>query len=121
MASPPVALAVERKQDGTFLGVITIEPSATAGEAEFSLWLGRPYWSQGYATEAGRRLLDWAFDEAGVARVEACAFLDNRASMRVQEKLGMTSLGQAVRAAPARCCGGRQAEVRELRREDRLR
>lgn len=118
---PPFVFVVERKHDGAFLGVISLEPAPGGGEAEFALWLGRPFWNQGYATEAGRRLFDWAFEEAEIVRIEACAFLDNRASMRVQEKLGMTSLGRAIRAAPARCCGGREAEVRALRREDRPR
>jgi RimJ/RimL family protein N-acetyltransferase len=43
----------------------------------------------GYATEAAWRLLEWAFDQPGVARVVARAFPDNLASLKVLEHLGM--------------------------------
>jgi RimJ/RimL family protein N-acetyltransferase len=46
-------------------------------------------WGRGYATEAARAVLRWAFEEAGLPRVYAGADAPNAASFRVMEKLGM--------------------------------
>ena len=42
----------------------------------------------GYASEAVRRLVRWAFDQGGVRRVIAETFPDLKASIRVMEKNG---------------------------------
>lgn len=56
-------------------------------------------WGRGYATEAARTLLVWAFRETGLTRIFAGADPPNRASARVLEKLGMRPAG--TRATPA--------------------
>ena len=48
----------------------------------------RPYWGQGYATEAARALIDHAFGDLGLDRLEADARVSNPASRRVLEKCG---------------------------------
>jgi RimJ/RimL family protein N-acetyltransferase len=60
---------------------------------ELAYWIGRPYWGQGYATEAGARVVAYAFEEHGLNRVMAKAMRRNRASTRVMEKLGMVHEG----------------------------
>lgn len=45
---------------------------------------------RGYAAEAGRLLIDYAFAELRLARIVATTEYDNLASQRVMEKLGMT-------------------------------
>lgn len=47
-------------------------------------------WGKGYATEAARRVLAFAFTELGAHRVTAFCHADNAASERVMQKLGMT-------------------------------
>jgi GNAT superfamily N-acetyltransferase len=54
------------------------------------------YWSispsyqrRGFATEAGRALVDWAFSVLHLGRIIATTRYDNTASIRVMEKLGM--------------------------------
>jgi hypothetical protein len=54
------------------------------------------YWSispghqgRGFATEAGRALVDWAFSALGLGRIIATTRYDNAASIRVMEKIGM--------------------------------
>jgi ribosomal-protein-alanine N-acetyltransferase len=44
---------------------------------------------QGYATEATRALIDYAFSELGVRRIVATTTYDNAASMGVMRKVGM--------------------------------
>jgi ribosomal-protein-alanine N-acetyltransferase len=53
---------------------------------------------RGYATEAGRELMRFAFEERGVARVLADCFESNSANRRVFSKLGM----RPVSALPLR-------------------
>jgi ribosomal-protein-alanine N-acetyltransferase len=49
--------------------------------------------NRGYATEAARALVAWAFEQAGVRRVIAHCDQDNFASHRVVEKAGLTQYG----------------------------
>lgn len=51
--------------------------------------IGQPWWGQGYATEAARAAITDVFEVHGVAEVVAVTAVDNRASIRVMEKLGM--------------------------------
>ena len=50
-------------------------------------------WGKGYATEAARRLLDYAFIELNAHRVVAFCHVSNAASERVMCKLGMKQDG----------------------------
>lgn len=51
-------------------------------------WLGRPYWGQGYMTEAASVVLDWFFATSGLHAIRSGALVDNPMSMNVLEKLG---------------------------------
>jgi RimJ/RimL family protein N-acetyltransferase len=55
---------------------------------EIGYWLGVPYWRNGYATEAARAVIDHAFEDLGLERLEAGARVSNPASRRVLEKCG---------------------------------
>lgn len=81
-------------RDGPLMGAIglTIEP--TDQHAELGYWIGRPYWNQGYCTEAGRAVLTFAFDRLGLRRIYAHYMARNPASGRVMEKLGMQPEGR---------------------------
>jgi RimJ/RimL family protein N-acetyltransferase len=62
-------------------------------ELEFGYWIGRPYWGQGIATEAGRAVLAYARDSLRLPRLVAGHFTDNPASGRVLQKLGFRPTG----------------------------
>ncbi|MBX9813607.1 MAG: GNAT family N-acetyltransferase [Sphingomonas sp.] len=68
------------------------------GEAapELGYWLTPSAWGRGYATEAGRAVLDMARHALGLKRVESSYFIDNIASARVQAKLGFRPLGRVI-------------------------
>jgi RimJ/RimL family protein N-acetyltransferase len=55
---------------------------------EIGYWLGAPYWGRGYATEAARAVIDHAFEDLGLERLESGARVSNPASRRVLEKCG---------------------------------
>lgn len=56
--------------------------------AKLGYCLAERAWGHGYATEAGRALLAWAFDTMPLNRVQAECDTRNAASARVLEKLG---------------------------------
>ena len=60
---------------------------------EIGYWLGVPFWSQGYATEAARAVIDHAFDDLGYDAVAGGARVSNPASRRVLEKCGFQWTG----------------------------
>lgn len=80
--------AVERKSDGAFLGRVgLINPEGWPG-LEVGWTLGRPYWGKGYATEAARAALHYAFLTQPVEKMISCIHPDNRASQAVAARLG---------------------------------
>lgn len=85
--------AVERKLDGAFLGFVGLNvPPWTAPFTpcvEIGWRLARSYWGQGYATEAARAALDFAFGPLGRDEIVALTIPGNRRSRAVMERLGM--------------------------------
>jgi ribosomal-protein-alanine N-acetyltransferase len=67
------------------LGRLEIDPS----EIEVYYGLGRPYWGQGFATEAAAAMMDYGFREWELDRIVAIVFPENVASKKVLEKIGM--------------------------------
>jgi [ribosomal protein S5]-alanine N-acetyltransferase len=67
-------------------------PSAE-GEVELGYGVHPDFRNRGYATEAARALVAWAFEQPGVERVIAHCVRDNMASHRVVEKAGLTQRG----------------------------
>lgn len=61
--------------------------------AEVGYVLNPEYWGRGIAVEAVRRVMDFAFMELNVHRVEAKYIIGNDSSRRVMEKCGMTFEG----------------------------
>ncbi|MDE3027012.1 MAG: GNAT family N-acetyltransferase [Paracoccaceae bacterium] len=84
--------AVERREDGAFLGMAGLARFAGAGPLGPSVEIGwrfaAAYWGQGYATEAARGWLDWGFAQ-GLARIVAFTVAENHPSQAVMERVGM--------------------------------
>ena len=62
------------------------------GTVEVGYGIAPPYQGHGYATEATRALVGWAFAQPSVRRVIAACLEDNRRSIRVIEKSGFRPL-----------------------------
>lgn len=73
------------------IGMIELRPRGH--RVELGYVLARPYWNQGYTTEAARAVVDWALAQPGVFRVWAVCDVENAASTRVLEKAGMQREG----------------------------
>jgi RimJ/RimL family protein N-acetyltransferase len=83
-----------------------------SGAVELGYWIARPFWNQGFATEAGQALINIA-RALKLPRLEASHFLDNPASGRVLEKLGFRPTG--LSAARYSCARGGEAMARLYR------
>jgi len=95
-----VHFAITLAADGTFMGAITLHldlaengQPGSPKQAELSYWVGKPFWNQGYATEALQAVLDHAFHRLGFDRVYAAHFTRNPSSGRVMQKAGMLPEG----------------------------
>jgi RimJ/RimL family protein N-acetyltransferase len=77
--------------DSTPIGVCGVDPRA--GGPEIGYWLGVAYWGQGYATEAARALIDYAFAGLRHEALQAGTRVSNPASRRVLEKCGFQWTG----------------------------
>jgi ribosomal-protein-alanine N-acetyltransferase len=86
-------LAIERRRDGVFLGAIGLVIKREHSRAALGYWVGVPYWGEGYATEASREVVRFAFAELRLNRVHAFHFTKNPASGRVLQKIGMVHEG----------------------------
>jgi RimJ/RimL family protein N-acetyltransferase len=84
------SLAITDKHSGQFMGAIGLSITREHYKAEIGYWLGKPYWNQGYVSEAARRLIQFGFEEMGLNRIYAAHFMRNPASGRVMQKAGMT-------------------------------
>lgn len=82
------------KEDDRVIGAISLKGiDHDHSHAELGYWIGRPFWNNGYATEAGKAILNFAFQELGLYRVHAHHLSRNPSSGRVLEKLGMKHEG----------------------------
>lgn len=63
------------------------------GDTELGYWIARPYWGLGFATEAGRAVMNIA-RATGLRDVRASHMLDNPASGKVLRKLGFRPTGE---------------------------
>lgn len=80
-------LPVWAVDDGRLVGLIGLS-------GEFGLWLDRRVWGKGYGEEAGRLVIDYAFQHMGIETLRANPLFDNRASHHLMEKLGFGVTGR---------------------------
>jgi len=88
-ATPPhQTFAIEHA--GEAIGGTGLQPMLDVARftAEVGYWLGEEHWGRGFATEALRRLTDYAFESLQYERLEALVFATNPVSCKVLEKSG---------------------------------
>ncbi len=90
-------LAVERKQDQAFMGMLGMAPIRDelrlaipgAPAVEIGWQLGKEFWGHGYAPEGAQAMLDFAWWKLRLPEVVAITYEGNLPSRRVMEKIGM--------------------------------
>jgi ribosomal-protein-alanine N-acetyltransferase len=82
--------AVVLQGEGELIGWSGLQYLPDTDEVEVAYLLAKAYWGQGLAPEAARAGLQFGFERLGLERIVAIVHVDNGASQRVAEKLGMT-------------------------------
>jgi ribosomal-protein-alanine N-acetyltransferase len=79
------------KERGEVIGII--DPRIEGPRVGIGYGAARAHWGKGYMTEATRAIIDWAFQQDSIYRVYATTDVENFASQRVLEKVGMQCEG----------------------------
>ncbi len=84
------AWGIEHQADKRLIGIINISPPHPRNRrTELGFTIARAYWGRGYASEAARAVINFAFDKMKLVRVEAVCLAENQASARALVKAGM--------------------------------
>lgn len=75
--------------EGELVGVVILKD-----KGEIGYWVGAPFWSTGFATEAVEAVVAQVFAERRFARLTAEVFQDNPASAKVLTKAGFRYVGE---------------------------
>ncbi len=84
-----------------FIGLIALnlgKPKYRSAEIWYKLF--PDYWRKGYATEALKSILDFGFSDLKLHRIEAGCAVDNLASVKVLENVGMSYEGRKRKTLP---------------------
>lgn len=86
--------ALEERESGRFIGftglVLQTFDAPFLPAVEIGWRLAQPAWGHGYATEAARRSVRHAFEEAGLDAIISMTAVRNTRSRAVMERIGMT-------------------------------
>lgn len=86
--------AIERLADGDVVGGLAIRPLPPRRvDLEISFQLRPEEWGRGYATEAARALIRWAFTQ-DIGELYAVAIPNNTRAIATGERLGMEWVGE---------------------------
>ena len=94
-AGEEVVFALVLRESGQLIGAMGLVIESKFRRAEIGYWIGRPYWGNGYGTEAGQAVLEYGFQSLNLNRIHAYHFKRNPASGRVMRKLGMKHEGSS--------------------------
>ena len=95
--SQAISWAIAQKSNGLFIGSIQLRMDDERKSARLSYWVGRPFWNQGFASEAGRKVIEYGFKELNLDRIEADHFQRNPQSGTLLRKLGFRYLGSVCK------------------------
>ena len=80
------------RDSGELVGSISVFSEPADGNL-IGYWIGVPHWGRGYATEALKRVIRYAFEDLAVERITTYHFAHNPASGRVMQKAGLKFKG----------------------------
>ena len=87
-------LAIVIRDIDALCGGVGLRIDADHRRAELGYWVGKPYWGNGYATEAARALVEHGFETLRLHRIFASHFASNTRSGNVLRKIGMRHEGR---------------------------
>lgn len=97
---------MELRETGAFLGTVGFaDPEGWPG-CELAWTLARRWWGHGYAAEGARAALDYAWTVLSKEHVISLIHPENRASIRVAERVGELPEGRVVHLGREMLCFG---------------
>lgn len=78
-----------------FAGTISLKPQEDVyrHSAETGYWIAEPFWGRGIATSAIKCIINYGFNQLGMARIYASVMENNSASMKALIKVGFMAEG----------------------------
>ncbi len=92
LAGKRVTYAITLPEVGV-IGDATLRVTARHRTGELGYWVGFDYWGRGYATEAARAVMEFGAERFALEKIKARHMIENPASGRVLEKLGLVKEG----------------------------
>jgi RimJ/RimL family protein N-acetyltransferase len=80
---------VELKDSGTSIGMCGLIKRDSLPDVDVGFAFLPDYWSRGYAFEAASAVLNYGRENFGLTRIVAITSLDNAASIRLLERIGL--------------------------------
>lgn len=88
--------AIHEKVTNEFIGWCGLKYRPELDETDLGYRLMQKAWGKGYATEAAFHTLSHGFGHLGLPVISACAHIENLASIKVLEKIGMEYTGEGI-------------------------
>lgn len=104
-------LCIERRADNCLIGTVSIQIYRKWGRryGEIGYWAGREYWGKGYTSEAIESFLVFCKTTLGLKKIDARAFVENEASLRLLKRAGFREVARKTEHLPHR--GGKRKVV----------
>lgn len=101
-----VRWCIADKSSDKVVGLITLHDFDNwNSRAEIGYMLNKKYWGQGIGSEAGQKVIEYAFEVIELHRIEALIHPDNIASIKLSKKLGFKEEGLKDKCAFNRSTG----------------
>jgi RimJ/RimL family protein N-acetyltransferase len=88
--------AIHIKEDNTFIGWCGLKHLPTENIIDLGYRLNKTAWGKGFATEAASHSLTYGFKKLGLSLITGRAHIENIASQKVLEKIGMHFISTGI-------------------------
>ncbi len=88
--------AMHIKENNEFIGWCGLKHRSELDEIDLGYRLIQSAWGNGFATEAALHSLEYGFKSLLLTKITGRAHVENWASIKILEKLGMTFIGQGI-------------------------
>ena len=96
--------AVHLKDNNVFIGWCGLKFRHERDEIDLGYRFIPSAWGRGYATEAAEACLHYAFETLQLEKINACAHIENTASLAILQKIGMLYTGdEVIDDCPVKC------------------
>ncbi|MEC7838610.1 MAG: GNAT family N-acetyltransferase [Chlamydiota bacterium] len=79
-----------------FAGLVHLECDISNPEVEVGYWFLPEYWGKGYATEAAKACIEWAFTHLSIDKIVGITHPDHKRSQHVLKKSGLKYIGASI-------------------------